>query len=404
MKTPTRIKTLKNPIKEYKWGSKTAIPELLGIPNKANKPQAELWMGAHPGAPSIVVSQNIEFPLIDYVKQNPEVVLGKRCMELYGPELPFLFKVLAAADPLSIQAHPNRDQAKAGFKRENDLGIALDAYNRNYKDDNHKPEIISAITPFWALKGFRKIESMVKIFKKFNIDSLRSRLHELEKNKNKIGLKKFYTDIMSLDAGIKQESVKQAVDQSLAIKNNEITRWIIKLNKYYPGDIGVLSPIMLNLICLKPGQALFLSAGEPHVYLEGVGVELMANSDNVLRGGLTPKHVDAAELINTLTFSDGEVDILTPSKKHGNTESEYSSLAQEFKLSIIEIDNNSKYTKNNNCSAEILICMHGACQITDIKINENLEMKKGASILIPANVETYEIKGNAKLYKAAINL
>jgi len=223
---------------------------------------------------------------------------------MHPRRLPFLFKVLASAKPLSIQAHPNRAQARQGFARENELGIPLDAPNRNYKDDNHKPEIICALTPFWALIGFRKIEEMIDLLERLQIHSLEKEIDILRAQPNSAGLKDFFRAVMTLDKQSKEEAVGEALVSAEARADEDpVSSWMIKLHQEYPGDIGVLSTVLLNLIRLEPGDALYQSAGELHAYLEGVGMELMANSDNVLRGGLTPKHVDVPELLNTLNFS-----------------------------------------------------------------------------------------------------
>ncbi|MCP4690619.1 MAG: mannose-6-phosphate isomerase, class I, partial [Desulfobacterales bacterium] len=197
---------------------------------------------------------------------------------------------LAAAEPLSIQAHPGRERARKGFKAENEAGIELNAFNRSYKDDNHKPELICALTPFWALKGFRKIESMIRIFEKIHATALEDELDQLKKSPDRTGLRRFYSALMNLEKEKRESAVRDAVRfASRQAPDEPLWAWTRELDNYYPGDVGVLSPILLNLVQLRPGEALYLPSGELHAYLEGVGVEIMANSDNVLRGGCTPK-------------------------------------------------------------------------------------------------------------------
>ncbi len=187
----------------------------------------------------------------------------------------------------------------------------------------------------------------------------------------------------------------------MLLEDDPAFKWMTNLHDDYPADIGVFSPILLNLICLKPGQAMFLPAGELHAYLDGVGIELMANSDNVLRGGLTPKHVDVPELLRTLNFKEKKVNILVP-KKISNTESVYSSLAEEFVLSVIAVKKGLNHTSPINKSVEIILCTNGEATLTDIDNNDKIAMTRGVSVMIPAAVMTYSIKGNATLYKAAV--
>jgi mannose-6-phosphate isomerase len=293
-----KIGLLKNTIQEYAWGSPKAIPDLLGRRNPGNKPQAELWMGAHPKATSLVQYHGQWVSLLDLINKNPLDVLGKNAAKNFNNKLPYLFKVLAAAKPLSIQAHPNLNQAREGFQRENAQRIPLDAPHRNYRDANHKPECICALTQFWALSRFRRISGILSYLKKVCAHGLDAEIDNLKQQPTSDGLKRFYTALMTMDADRQNRIVAQALEQAQRFEAEDpVFNWMLKIADDYPKDIGVLAPILLNLICLEPGQALFLDAGELHAYLEGLGIELMANSDNVLRGGLTPKHVDVPELV-----------------------------------------------------------------------------------------------------------
>ena len=396
------IGILKNTVQEYEWGSYTAIPELLGNDSPANTPQAELWMGAHPKAPSKVKLNGGWKSLMKLIEKNPKDILGKEVAEKYSNRLPYLFKVLAAGKPLSIQAHPSLAQAKEGFIRENSLGIPLDAHNRNYKDDNHKPECICALTFFWALNGFRKISGILALLEKICPQGLKSDLNNLRGEPNSIGLKNFFQAIMTMGLAQQNQIIADAIINSRKFtEDDQAYKWMIDLHNEYPEDIGVFSPILLNLICLKPGQAMFLPAGELHAYLDGVGIELMANSDNVLRGGLTPKHVDVPELLNVLNFEERELDILSPIESN-ECERIYSSRAEEFVLSVITLKRNLTCYSPTNRSVEILLCTDGEVIITDLGNNDKLAFDKGNSIVIPSAVKRYRIEGNATLYKAAV--
>jgi mannose-6-phosphate isomerase len=398
----TGICLLENTIQEYAWGSYTAIPELLGNDSPANTPRAELWMGAHPKAPSKVKYNGKWLSLLELIDKNSHDILGGKVAQKFNNRLPYLFKVLAAAKPLSIQAHPSLDQAKEGFDRENRLGIPLDAPNRNYKDDNHKPECICALTFFWALNGFRKIPDMISLLGKICPQGLKKDFDFFRQHPDSRGLKEFFKAMMIMDRTTQKQIISDAVKNADQLKDkNTAYQWIIDLHKEYPSDIGVLSPIILNLICLEPGQAMFLPAGTLHAYLHGVGIELMANSDNVLRGGLTPKHVDVKELLDVLNFEERDVNILKM-EKINPCEYQYESHAQEFSLSVVEVKKDMNcYSPDKRC-VEILLCTDGDAVVVDLAENKSVHIKKGMSILVPAVVKKYSIKGDAVLYKAAV--
>jgi len=395
---------MKNTVQEYAWGSFTAIAELLGATSPAKMPQAELWMGAHPKAPSMVTCDGNWISLLELIEKNPDHILGKKVAEKFDNRLPYLFKVLAAAKPLSIQAHPSRDQAKQGFERENRQGIPIDAYNRNYKDDNHKPECICAHTLFWALNGFRKISSIVGLMEKICPQGLKKQLDTLQKQQSPIELKNFFHTLMTMNHKQQTQIIAHAVSNAKKFTDDDPAyKWMIDLHKEYPADIGVFSPILLNLICLEPGQAMFLPAGDLHAYLDGVGIELMANSDNVLRGGLTPKYIDMPELLNVLNFEEREVNILE-TKQINECEWVYASYAEEFVLSIIHLKQGMRYNSPAHRSIEILLCTNGSARISDLGKNDELAIDKGTSILIPASVKKYSLTGDVTLYKAAVPL
>ena len=397
------IGLLENTIQEYEWGSYTAIANLLGKKAPSDAPQAELWMGAHPKASSKVKYDGQIIPLQELILRYPEDILGKNIAGKFNNQLPFLFKVLAASRPLSIQAHPNLAQAKDGFKRENDLNISKDAQNRNYKDKNHKPECICALTTFWALNGFRKINDIISYVMKVCPSSLGKEINKLEKKHNTDGLKQFFKFLMVLDQKKKKKVLSEAIigAQKYA-KLDPVFEWMVKLSKEYPKDISILFPGMLNLICLDPGEAMFLFSGELHAYLSGMGIELMANSDNVLRGGLTPKHIDVPELLKVVNFEDRDIKILQCEENSSN-ECIYPSKAEEFILSIISVDSKKNYKSPTERSAEILLCTEGQVNITDFDNDEDISLKKGKSAFVPASVKTYSMKGKAVIYKASVN-
>ena len=397
-----RMALLKNPVQEYAWGSRTFLPEFFNEPSAPEKPKAELWMGAHPKAPSEVFWGETWIPLPELIQQEPGAILGKGVAEKFFDQLPFLFKILAAAKPLSIQAHPDRKQAVEGYDRENSLGISLDAPHRNYRDQNHKPEIICALTSFWALTGFRSTEEIHHLVDSLGSPLLREASGVLSKDPHEEGLKRFFSSLMTMEPARQGEIITQAVTGAQELVHRDrVFEWMLKLNRQFPDDPGILSPLFLNLVCLEPGEAMMLSEGELHAYLEGAGIELMANSDNVLRGGLTVKHMDIPELLRVLRFSKTEVHILEPAWK-SEQEGVYPTDAEEFVLSVIKPVDGFPFRSDRNRSVEIMICTDGSAKITDPNTDESISLGRGTSIMVPASVGHYEIRGQATLYRASV--
>ncbi|MCL1812126.1 MAG: mannose-6-phosphate isomerase, class I [Treponema sp.] len=310
---------LENDIKHYAWGSQSWIPALLGKENPQAEPYAELWMGTHPGGPSKTTIQ----------EQGGTVLLSEIT------ELPFLLKFLAAGSPLSIQAHPNLVQAGEGFERENKAGIPLSAANRNYHDSNHKPEIICALSPFTALAGFRETaEAELLLSKVSGTEKLHSAL--------KAGYQAFLSELFGLDAAERKnlnDSVLNAanlIPKNPAKKDQSPVGLCGELAQIYPCDPGIIAPLYLNVINLKPFEALFLPAGILHAYFSGFGVECMANSDNVLRGGLTPKHIDIQELFSILSFDPFKPEILKTVRMSSAGCYRFEAPCNEFSLYLLQ--------------------------------------------------------------------
>jgi mannose-6-phosphate isomerase len=396
------IALLKNQIQEYAWGSRTFIHELLGKPSPGKKPLAEMWMGVHPNGPSLVSWNGRWIPLAEFIGKDPGKVLGRPVARSSSGILPFLFKVLAAAKPLSIQAHPNRDQALNGFRSEEGRGVALDAPERNYKDHNHKPEIFCALSPVWALKGFRSPEECLALIDRFGASSRLPSLRRLLEKAERGSMKPFLSALLGLN-GAKQDRVLFEAVKSIKAHgmDDPAFPWVIKLSRAFPKDIMALSPLFLNLIRLQPGEAIQIPPGTLHVYLEGAGVELMANSDNVLRAGLTRKHTDPFELLRIVNFNPEPASILKPVRKRGG-EWVYPSDAREFILSMISVGRNSAYTSPKRRSLEIMICTRGRSKITDLRTGDAFSLNRGASVVVPAMEGRYRIQGNAIIYKASL--
>ncbi len=395
------IYRLKNSVQEYAWGSQTAIAELLGEPEPSPVPQAELWMGAHPKAPSLVVTPDKDIPLNGFIADDPENVLGTAAARRFENRLPYLFKVLAAAKPLSIQAHPNLAQARQGFERENRSSIDIKAPERNYRDANHKPECICALTDYWAMNGFRESEVIVRGLQTLCPGTLND-IIDRTLPEGTVDLRRFFEALMTLKTSVRRLVVSEALENlSILPENDGAGNWIQRLQDEYPYDIGVLSPVILNLVCLKPGQAMFLPAGQLHAYLEGVGIELMANSDNVLRGGLTPKHVDVAELMRVLNFKSTPLDILLP-EPVSTTEKVFRTATDEFELSVIDAENSRPHTNRRRDAVQILLCTAGRATISRQADSGKIGVRKGSCLLVKAEAPAFQIEGKATFYKAAV--
>ncbi len=391
---------LRNTIRHYAWGSKEELSHFL---NKApsGEPEAELWMGAHRSAPSHVqLDGGISKPLDALIAEDPQGVLGEAVVRSFGPRLPFLFKLLAAGQPLSLQAHPDKAQAEAGFARENAKSIPVDAGNRNYRDDNHKPEIICALTPFWALRGFRPLEQIETFLEKVDSPVIAEPVSCLRESPGKESLRQLFGAIMNLPKEQQQQLVHDVLmyAETQAHASDEAS-WLLRLNQEYPGDIGVVGAALLNLVKLEPGQAMYLPAGELHAYLSGVGMELMANSDNVLRGGLTPKHVDVDELLKTLGFEARPVQILTP-EHHREGEAIYRTPSREFALSTIRVEDGQVFHSGPRSGVEVLFCRTG--ELVFDNDGRQLAVSKGESLVAPAAAGEYRAWGNGVAFRASV--
>jgi mannose-6-phosphate isomerase len=373
---------LSNSVKHYHWGHPSLIPDFLGKANPDGGPVAEVWMGTHPGGPSQV-----------------ETAEGlKDLRSIYPAGLPFLLKLLAARQALSIQAHPNLEQAQSGFFWENERGLALTDPRRNYKDSNHKPEVLVALgAPFWGLAGFREASEIRTDLEALNrlaaaplplLDELRAAL-------DRGGLKPLTRSLLCAHREAWQVQ-EPAMLEAFAHWPSPIARWYPKLAKDFPGDPSVLFLVILNLFCLEPGAALFIPAGCFHAYLEGFGLELMAASDNVLRGGLTPKPVDREELERIAVFESSRPQILTP-VTGANGEGVFTPPVSDFKLGRLQTQGSPQHLGIAR-SPWILIVTEGGVRITQGP--ETLDLKKGESAVLLPTTEEVTLVGEGTVYRA----
>jgi mannose-6-phosphate isomerase len=387
MRRPLR---LENTVQRYAWGSREAIPDLVGAA-RDGEPWAELWLGAHPSAPSRAAGG---MPLDQLIASEADELLGARVTGAFGARLPFLFKILAAARPLSIQCHPDAAQARAGFARENLRGIPLAARERSYKDDSHKPELIAALGRFEALVGFREPAAIRADLARIAPRALRAEIGLLDAAG---GLAAFFAALMRLAPDRRRALVSEAA-AALAGDPSREAAWARRLAGDFPADPGVLAPFLLHRVELAPDQALFLGPGLLHAYLEGTGLEIMASSDNVLRGGLTDKHVDLAELLDVLRFEPHVPEVVRPESSDGRLH-EYRAPAREFRLSFIDLADGA-YTLAAPGPA-IALCLGARCRL-EVAGDLGLELTRGQSAFLPAAAGAVHLVGDGRLYLADV--
>ncbi len=408
------MELMRNRIRPYAWGSRTAIADLLGEPSPAPHPQAELWIGAHPADSSFLLGDSVDTadvgestgrPLTEAIVADPVGTMGAAVRDRFGARLPFLLKVLAAAEPLSLQAHPSSAQAERGFALEEAAGIPLTSPQRNYRDSWHKPELICALTEFEALCGFREPSRTVHLLAALEVPALDHYLGLLSGQPDEHGTRALFSSLIT----IPPSTLGPLLSDVLAACVNRVQqggefateyRTALALGERYPGDPGVLASLLLNRITLQPGQALYLPGGNLHAYLAGVGIEIMANSDNVLRGGLTPKHVDVPELMKVLDFSPGDQPIL-----HGDPgidgEWVYRTPAPEFRLSRLESSPDKR--EITHPGPQVLLVVEGKVEVTDGQ-GRSLTLPRGRSVWIGAHDGPVWVSGPGTAFRATDGL
>ncbi len=407
---------IKGKLQNYKWGGHSFIPELLGD-NPSEQPVAEYWLGAHPNATSII--EETGKSLVELINDRPEQVLGEKVYEQFG-RLPYLFKVLDVKDMLSIQVHPSKSEAEKGFAREDELGIPRDAAHRNYKDDNHKPEIMVALSDFWLLHGFKSSDKILNTLK--NTKELNHLVEVFEKE----GLKALYSQIMQENDEQTSKILQPLIDRLKPdydegnFQKSQPEYWAVKayetfcvgtsapfdsaqgppLNDQLKLDKGIYSIFLFNIVQVKKGEAIFQDAGIPHAYLEGQNMELMANSDNVLRAGLTPKYVDVPELLQQVKFEETEPNILSGDAAGTGEEVVYKSPAPDFQLSKIELKAGQELNLSSH-TLDILIVLNGLVQIGDGS-DAYFTVAEGEAFAITAS-RSVEVKAQEQtvLYRAS---
>jgi mannose-6-phosphate isomerase len=387
------VELLRGALRTYAWGSRTAIAEFTGRPVPAAHPEAELWFGAHPGDPAWLETREGEVSLLEALVADPDGELGSGSRARFGDVLPFLVKVLAADEPLSLQAHPSAAQALEGYLREERLGIPVSSPIRNYRDTSHKPELLVALQPFEALAGFRKPSRTTELLRALAVSDLDPFIDLLSDQSDADGLRALFTTWITAPQPDIDVLVPAVLDGAIHYLSSGATEFapeaktVLELGERYPGDAGVLAALLLNRITLAPGEAIFVPAGNLHTYLRGFAVEVMANSDNVLRGGLTPKHVDVPELLRVLDFNPSAEAQLRPHVRREGFVSVYETPAEEFAVALLALDGEYLgHEVDASCSHEgpqILLCTEG-CTTVHGK-SRSLTLERGMAAWVPAD-------------------
>ncbi|MFE2723829.1 mannose-6-phosphate isomerase, class I [Kitasatospora sp. NPDC059327] len=422
MPAPTRppFAPLANPVRAYAWGSTTAIPALTGRPT-TGEPQAELWMGAHPSAPSLRDDAGGAGPrpLDRLIAEDPEGELGPDTVRRFGPRLPFLFKVLAAERALSLQVHPSRARAEAGFAAEEARGIPRDAPQRTFKDRDHKPELICALGDFEALCGFRPASATAGLLDALGVPLLAPWATALRRRPAGEVLPAMLRHVLEdVRPGPAELAGVAAALRRVAAEGGPYAAACAayaRAARDYPGDPGLVAALLLNHVRLRAGQALALDAGVPHAYLHGLGVELMANSDNVLRCGLTAKHIDVAGLLVVTSFRTGEPPVLTASPAGSppasspdgpravdaagaGIEEVFPSPAEEFRLSRLRPA--AAPARIDLAAPQILLCTTGRARLRSAA-GHTLDLAPGGSAYLRPAGEPVLLTGTgAELFRA----
>lgn len=404
---------LTNPTKHYAWGPTTSIPDLLGFP-ATSEPVAESWMGAHPSAPSRVTAADGETGLDMVIAADAGTLMGPDVVARFGPALPYLLKIIAAVRPLSLQVHPDLEQARRGYAEEEAAGVPLDAPHRNYRDSNHKPELIYALTSFEALCGFRAPRRTAELLKGLDTALARRLRDLLTAQPSAEGIRAAFTQLLEQATRPTPEEVSEvaeACDARLDTGSPSMRadRTVVLLANAYPGDPGVVVSLLLNAVTLRPGDAMFVPAGGVHAYLHGMGVEIMASSDNVLRAGLTPKHVDVGELLSHVDYVPAPPIRIAPEVFRGATKVFYAPV-DDFELSVTVVDDDLVH-RLPGCGPRILLCLDGELSMSTsgdsssahrTRKSLSVTLIKGESLFAPASDGELTVRGRGTLVQADV--
>ncbi|KUP98184.1 mannose-6-phosphate isomerase, class I [Thermobifida cellulosilytica] len=388
---------LANHVRRYAWGSTTEIPRLLGR-EPDGQPQAELWLGAHPSAPSRIDGSPVPLGLDAAIAADPVGALGAGVAENFGARLPFLLKFLAVEQPLSLQAHPSKERARAGFAAEEAAGVPIDAPHRNYRDPNHKPELVMALDEFEALCGFRDPAASAAALAGLTSPLARALRADLAAADPSEALRSAMTRLLTLPPGDRAALVTETTEELASGTASPCPhlRAVLDLADRYPGDPGALAALLLNHVVLAPGEALFLPAGNVHAYLNGVAVEVMATSDNVLRAGLTTKHVDPEELLQVIDYTVLPVPYVEPVVRDGLVE--YRPQVEDFALVVAEPGEKAVWLPEGPAIALVL---DGSVEL-HAPAEDTLPLAQGESAFLSAGTGPVLASGRGRVIVATV--
>lgn len=397
------MQRLTNPVRDYAWGSPTAIPELLGV-EPDGRPVAELWLGAHPSAPSVLATPAGDRRLDEAIAADPEATLGRDVVARFGPSLPYLLKVIAAETPLSLQVHPHLDQAKEGFDAEEAAGVPVAASSRNYKDRNHKPELIYALTTFEAMCGFRAPRRAAELLAGLDAPLAARLAGVLHAEPTYRGIRTAFRRLLDPDLRPSPEQIAEVVDASArrlaeGSPSPRADRTVVRLAEHYPGDPGIVVSLLLNPVTLQPGEAMFVPAGGVHAYLHGVGIEVMANSDNVLRAGLTAKHIDVPELLASVDYVAAPPVRIAP-ETHTSVSKVFYAPVDDFELSVTRVADGDTHRLPGR-GPRVLLCLDGALTLTDAS-GADLTLTRGTAAFVAAQDGPLTVRGAGTLVQADV--
>lgn len=382
-----------NTVQHYAWGSKTALTELYGTPNPQQLPMAELWMGAHPKSSSAIEQADGQrCSLHDLIAKDNAALLGEEVATRFG-ELPFLFKVLCAGQPLSVQVHPNKQAAVAGFAQENAQGIALTDPSRNYKDANHKPELVYALTAFEAMNGFRAFADIALLL--HPLHDAHPAIARFLAQPDEPQLRELFSALLAM-RGEEKDAALAALRRELDIRQGAPWETLRRIAQLYPDDCGLFSPLLLNVVTLAPGQAMFLFAQTPHAYLSGVALEVMANSDNVLRAGLTEKYIDIPELVANVAFTARPAPQLLTQPVRQGTAQHFVVPVDDFAFSVYTLAETEALLPAG--AVAILLCLEG--ELTVCSGDNSQRLLPGESVFVGANAPPVTASGSGRLARA----
>lgn len=412
---------LENSIRKYSWGDPDLIPAFLGVENPLREPWAELWLGAHHKAPSMARQPDGSLTsLEDLILEAPEAMLGPAGAA--DPRLPFLFKLMAVAKPLSLQAHPSAQAATRGFKREERAALPLEAAERNYSDGRHKPELVVALDRFEGLCGFRPIDEIIRNLKLLAGENWRSYAERLSLHPGRLELAVvFYSFCTAPEAERTRlfKLVRPRIDRILAEAKpgspaQRTLGWVPRLMELYPNDMAALAPIMMNTFDLGPGQGLYVAPGQPHAYFRGCALELMANSDNEVRAGLTNKRRDLAEFLAILDFGDGAPPLLSAGPGGPGRASSlcaYDLDSDDFSLTAASVSG-GMLRRDGRSGPEIILCVEGTVALSRGGLESQtgpespagegpFVLHRGQSLFVSADEPAYDLAGRGLAYIAA---